>query len=444
MRSNTEVIRKKQETISVAPQAELPGLRDNADILFRSRRTVLALCTLFTLLVASWILLRPASYESQMTILVKNSRADVIMTPDGGTTPAMNEEHNEAQIDTEIQVLSSADLFRKVVEQCGLGGDTPASREQAVEKLQNKIKIFQLLKSSMIRVRYASSDPAMSARVLQSLADAYLEKHSRLRGSSGSLALFQQQADEYEKKLREAEDRLIAFQQRWGIVGGPEQKDLLIRKLVEQQSALREAQANSIDTQKRIQALRAQLAQTQKPNSREEAMDVNPVLQHIELELSHAQARGDGLSGRVSELRSQTREDRSELERLQGVLPGEKELLREIKVAEDNFMLYSRKREEARIGEVMGNQRISNVVIAEAPRVPLLAESRLTAGSLAALVLGNFMILLGSLILGYGRRTVYTPRELEAFTGLPVLATAAYRPKLNPAEVLLVRKGNAA
>ena len=124
----------------MAPQAELPDLRDNADILFRSRRTVLALCTLFTLLIASWIWLRPASYESQMTILVKNSRAD--------------EGSNAAQIDTEIQLLSSADLFRKVVEQCGLGGDTPASGEQAVEKLQNKTKVFQLLKSSMIRVRY--------------------------------------------------------------------------------------------------------------------------------------------------------------------------------------------------------------------------------------------------------------------------------------------------
>jgi len=436
MRSNTEVIRKKQETISVPPQAEVPGLRDNADILFRSRRAVLALCTLFTLLVAAWIWLRPTSYESQMTILVKSSRADET------ATQAMNEGINQAQIDTEIQVLSSADLFRKVVDQCGLGGDTPASGEKAVEKLQNKVKIFQLLKSSMIRVRYASSDPTMSARVLQSLADAYLEKHSQLRGSSGSLALFQQQADEYEKKLQEAENRLIAFQQRSGIVGAPEQKELLIRKVVEQQSALREAQANSIDTQKRIQALRRQLVNA--PNSREEAADVDPIRQNIELELSHAQAAGDGLNGRVSELRSQTQQYRSELERLEGVLPGEKELLREIKVAEDNFMFYSRKREEARIGEVMGSQKISNVVIAEAPRVPLLAESRLTAGSLAALVLGNFMILLGSLILGYARRTVYTPRELEAFSGLPVLATAAYRPNLNTAEVLLVRKGNAA
>jgi uncharacterized protein involved in exopolysaccharide biosynthesis len=375
-----------------------------------------------------------------------------------------------------------------------------------VEKLQKKVKIAPLLKSSMIRVRYASSDPKMSTRVLQSLADAYLEKHLQLHSNTGSLALFQQQADEYDKKLRDAENRLIAFQQHSGIVGAPEQKELLIRRVVDQQSALREAQANSIETQKRVQALREQLTgqsprittqtrkipnqysverlntliaelqnkrtdlltkfkpndrtirevdqqiadtraaleNAQKLNSYEEATDVNPLRQNIELELSHAQAAGDGLRARVSELRSQTQQYRAELEKLENIRPGEQELLREIKVAEDNFMLYSRKREEARIGEVMDNQKISNVAISEAPQVPSLAESRLTAGAAAALVLGNLVILLGSLILGYARRTVYTPRELEAFTGLPVLATAAYRPIASPAEILFARKGNAA
>jgi len=505
MRSNTEVIRaKKQEAVYLPRRSELPGLRDNADALFRSRRTVLALCALFTLVVTAWVWGRPASYESQMTILVKNSRPDMVITPDGIATPILNGEVNDGQLGTEIQLLSSTDLFRKVVDQCGLGGDTPASREKAVVKLQKKVRIAPLLKSSMIRVRYASSDPKMSARVLQSLADAYLERHLQLHSNTGSLALFQQQADEYEKKLRDAENRLLAFQKNSGTVGAPEQKELLIRKVVEQQSALREAQANSIDTQLRIKQLRSQLedqspritTQTrkipnqysverlntliaelqnkrtdlltkfkpsdrtikevdqqiadtraaldnaQKLNSYEVATDVNPLRQSIELELSHAEATGTGLLGRIGELRSQTQQYRSELEKLEGIRPGEQELLREIKVAEDNFLLYSRKREEARIGEVMDRQKISNVAIAEAPRVPELAEARLTAGSAAALVLGNLFILLAALILGHARRTVYTPKELEAFTGLPVLATAAYCP--DRAEVLLVRKGNAA
>src|SRR5277367_6323939 len=151
---------------------------------------------------------------------------------------------------------------------------------------------------------------------------------------------------------------------------------MLIRKVIDQQSALREAQANSIDTQKRISALRSQLTDesprittqtrkipnqysverlntliaelqnkrtdlltkfkptdrtirevdqqiadtraalenAQKLNSYEEATDVNPLRQNIELELSHAEAAGDGLRARVSELRSQTQQYRGELE----------------------------------------------------------------------------------------------------------------------------------
>lgn len=506
MRSNTEVIRtKKQDAICYPPPTELPGLRDSADALFRSQHTVMVLCLLFTLAVVAWVWGRPASYEAQMTILVKNSRPDMIVTPDGIATPILNGEVNDGQLGTEIQLLSSADLFRKVVDQCGLGGNTPASREKAVVKLQKKIRIAPLMKSSMIRVRYASPDPQLSARVLQSLADAYLERHLQLHSNIGSLALFQQQAEEYEKKLRDAENRLIEFQKHSGIVGAPEQKELLIRRVVDEQGALREAQANSIETQKRISDLRSQLTDqsprittqtrkipnqysverlntliaelqnkrtdlltkfkpndrtikevdqqiadtraalenAQKLNSYEVATDVNPLRQNIELELSHAEAAGTGLRGRIGELRSQTQQYRAELEKLGGILPGEQELLREIKVDEDNFLLYSRKREEARIGEAMDKQKISNVAIAEAPRVPELPEPRLTAASGAALVLGNALILLAALLLGHARRTVYTPRELESFTGLPVLATATYCPSIQ-SDVLLVRRGNAA
>jgi uncharacterized protein involved in exopolysaccharide biosynthesis len=507
MRSKTEVIRPKQqqEAICAPRRSELPGLRDNADALFRMRRTVAAVCGIFTLALAVWVWGRSASYEAQMTILVKNSRPDLIITPDGAATPILNGEVNDSQMGTEVQLLSSADLFRKVVDQCGLGGNTPASRDRAVEKLQKKVRIAPLMKSSMIRVRYASPDPQLSARVLQALADAYLERHLQLHSSTGSLALFEQQAGAYEKKLRDAEYRLIEFQKHSGIVGAPQQKEMLIRKVIDQQSALREAQANSIDTQKRISALRSQLTDesprittqtrklpnqysverlntliaelrnkrtdlltkfrpgdrmikeveqqiadtqaaldnAQKLNSYEVSTDVNPLRQNIQLELSHAEASGDGLRGRIDELRSQTQAYRSELEKLGGILPDEQELLREIKVAEDNFLLYSRKREEARIGEVMDQQKIGNVAVAEAPRVPALSEPRLTAGVGAAFLFGNLLILLAALILGHARRTVYTPWELEAFTGLPVLATASFCPS-GQSDILLHRKGNAA
>jgi uncharacterized protein involved in exopolysaccharide biosynthesis len=190
-----------------------------------------------------------------MTILVKNTRAEMIVTPDGNSTLAPQAAINDEQMGTEVQLLGSRELFQKVVDECKLADATAASRERAIERLQKKVSIAPLLKSSMIRVRYASPDPQMSARVLRTLADAYLERHLQLHSSAGSLAFFQTQADIYERKLRDAEARLLTFQKNAGVVGAPVQKDLLIRRLVEQQASLREAQASMNDAEQRIAAL---------------------------------------------------------------------------------------------------------------------------------------------------------------------------------------------
>ena len=92
-------------------------------------------------------------------------------------------------------------------------------------------------------------------------------------------------------------------------------------------------------------------------------------------------------------------------------------------------MLYSKKREEARIGDAMDQQKIANAALAEPPRVPALAQPKLNMTVGASFVLGNVLILLGGMVVGHWRRTVQTPWELETFAGTPVLATVAMYPK---------------
>ena len=46
------------------------------------------------------------------------------------------------------------------------------------------------------------------------------------------------------------------------------------------------------------------------------------------------------------------------------------DLVRNVKTSEDNYLLYMRKREEARISDALDSKRIVNVAIAEAATVP--------------------------------------------------------------------------
>jgi uncharacterized protein involved in exopolysaccharide biosynthesis len=61
------------------------------------------------------------------------------------------------------------------------------------------------------------------------------------------------------------------------------------------------------------------------------------------------------------------------------------DLVRDVKTAEDNYLLYLRKREEARISDALDSKRIVNVSIAEAATVPALPTLRL-----GWLVMGGF------------------------------------------------------
>jgi len=457
---------------------------------------ILGLCLLLTSGVALYVFLTPRTFEAEMTILVKNKRADLIVTPDG-TSTSVPQEISDSLMGTETQLLGSSELFGIAVDKCGLAGSTPAAREKAIGKLQKKVRIAPLMKSSMIRLRYESPDAKMSARVLQTLADAYFERHLQLHSNAGSFEFFQKQTEVYDQKLRDAEARLIDFQKVSGVVGAPVQKELLIHRLIEQQAALREAQASSSDTQQRVANLRAQLAQSaprittqarrlpnqysverlntliaelqnkrtellvkfrpedrmvklvdqqivdtqkaleraEKMNSTEDATDVNPVRQTVETELARAETAADGLRGRIGTLSQQTQQYRNELEKLGGILPDEQELLREIKVAEDNYLLYSRKREEARIGEAMDQQKFANVAVAEPPRVPVLPQARVSASLAAGLVLGILFVFITAAVIGQSRRTVYTPWELEALTGVPVLGTAPLERRADPVTV---------
>ncbi len=492
MRPREAVTRiRTDDALSVyrAPR-ELPSLRDAADTMFRQRRLILVLCFVLSTAVAAFVILSPRLYEAEMTILVKNIRAEVMLTPDESPSAIRQTEINDAQMGTEVQLLSSRELFAKVVDQLGLAGPTPADRERAIGKLQKKVSIAPVMKSSMIRVRYASTDPKLSARVLKTLGDAYLERHLQLHSSAGSFAFFQSQADVYEHKLADAQARLVDFQQKSGVVSGAEEKDLLLRRLVDIGASLRESQATWRDTQQRIGTLQTQLAgvaprittqqrripnqysverlntmlaelqnkrtelltkfkpgdrmiksvdqqiaetqqkkaEAERMNATEEATDVNPIRQTLETELARTQQTADGLRARIDTLTHQSGEYRSQLERLEGVAPSEQEILREIKVAEENYLLYSRKREEARISEAMDQQKIANIAISEPPHVPALPLPRVNMSVIAGYMAGVIVILLAAFVFGSLRRTIYTPWDLESFAMAPVLGTVANVP----------------
>src|SRR5438105_3091088 len=426
------------------------NLREGASALFR--RKFLVLFTFLAVVIGAVIvtLLLPNRYEARMKILVKNQRVDIAITPEattGTNTPTVENEVSENQINSEIELLTSKDLLTEVVTSTGLDKQeasllnrsmTDAVRvERAVNRLTKDLSINPVRKANVITISYASDSPQLSAAVLKKLGDLYLEKHLKLNHPVGATDFFKEKADEYEKQLKESEQKLTDFQQSNNLVVLSQQKELTLQKTAEAKAKMLEADAGLSEATNRIvrveqqlaaipkrvitqsrqlpnqysaerlntmmvelQNRRTQLLTKYRPDDRlvrevdeqirttrdalaraeqktsvEEATDLNPLRQTLETELSRGRLDQAGAKARRDTLAGQLHQYDASLKKLEGDTTKHDDLQREKKEAEDNYQLYAKKREEARIADELDRQKITNVSIAEAATVAQIPSS---------------------------------------------------------------------
>ena len=371
-------------------------------------------------------------------------------------------------------------------------GEEGKAVEEAVYKLEKELRISPVKKANIIEVSYTAQSPQTAALVLNQLAELYLEKHLKVHHPPGAFEFFKNQAEAHEQDLRLAENRFSNFQKQKDAIGINQQKELTLNRLAETKSKLKDLEGAIAETDKRIAALGTQLTQTDKrittqnrvvPNqysverlntmlvefrnrriqllakfqptdrvvvevneqilattealqkaskttSSEEATDVNPLRQTLESDLAKAKIDQAGRIALRKNLSEQAIEYQAQLTRLAGATAIHDDLARQVKQTEETYQLYAKKEEESRIGDALDKQKISNVSVAEAPIAPLTPNKN---ERLMVVILGLSIGLLFSFGSAFVsellRETFYSPRELEAFTGVQVLATIPLQTK---------------
>ena len=362
--------------------------------------------------------------------------------------------------------------------------------EKAIIKLEKELQASPVRKANIIEVSYSSKNPETAAAVLKTLSDAYLDKHLKLHRPPGAYEFFKNQADTHEQNLRDAETKLSQFQLDNQTIDIDKQKELIVTRLVDAEAKLKELDGTIDEGAKRIATLEKQIAGMAKrvttqsrtlpnqysaerlntmlvelrnrrvqlltkfqPEDRvvkevdeqiamttdalsratastavEEASDINPLRQTFEADLSRARVDQAGRLALRKSLSEQVGEYQYQIQKLEQATTVQGDLSRQVKKTEETYQLYAKKQEELRISEALDEQKISNVSIAEAPVVPRSPnnKNRITA-MLIALGLGLGLGLGGAFVAEVMRDTFHTPRELENFTDMPVLATVSDR-----------------
>jgi uncharacterized protein involved in exopolysaccharide biosynthesis len=181
-----------------------------------------------------------------------------------------------------------------------------------------------------------------------------------------------------------------------------------------------------VEVDEQIAQTKSALENARTSQLRQETTEENPTMRWLENEISRVRTEHSAESARSKALQGALARYRAEAQMLGAADLEQGDLLRAMKAAEDKYVLYQRKEEEARIADALDQTRISNVAIVQAattPFEPLPRRSLMWLG--IALIVACFVAIVFALVkdLVAASVRIRTPDELQsALADAPVLA----------------------
>jgi uncharacterized protein involved in exopolysaccharide biosynthesis len=362
------------------------------------------------------------------------------------------------------KVAVEAGLAKRVAG-TGRARDDQEAVALATTSLRHDLTVTPIKKTWLIDVTYQSDDQNLARHVLDTLVQLYLEKHLALHRPAGTYRFFSEQSERARQELEAAQERLAEFSRTNHVVSPGLERERVLQKLVDFDALRAQAAATEAETTRRLSAIttelshvpsermsqvrtidatlvmqdvksriltlemkraellqkftpeyrgireidgqlreaRAALTEARNTPVREETVADNPTRQWLDTELARTRTEKEAISARMQALSAAVGEYRVEAQTLDVRDAEQKDLARSLKAAEDKYLLYTQKREEARISDELDRTRIANVVIAQAPAVafepkrtpslaslPLLLGGALLLGLAFALIVDSF------------------------------------------------------
>ena len=367
-----------------------------------------------------------------------------------------------------------------------LAGDNDDRRlARAVRRVSKRLTVEPVHKAALINISYKSSDPEQAAGVLRTLASAYLERHHQVHRPSGEFNFFDQQVMQSRRSLEAVELQLMEFMRDRGVISAAQERDSALQKLSDADADNRRTQVAIAENWERIRTLQSKLSALPARTMTQIRNSDNPQLMErmkgrlLELELKRtelltqfeptyrlvqevdqeiAQAKAAIAAEEQAPIRDQTSDldpnhewANSELLKAQveqrvlaahgeagNLVQGhyrnlahalgnsaieQERLLHDLKSAEEKYLLYVNKREEARIGDALDQGGILNVAIAEQPTVPALPKLSGLSFALIGLVIAGAVSVGQAFVTDRLTPSFRTPDEIVALLGMPVLAS---------------------
>jgi polysaccharide chain length determinant protein (PEP-CTERM system associated) len=450
-----------------------PTLRDNLDVFLR-RWWLVAACVIIAGATAlGFSIASPPTYRAQTSVVVDRGGSTLGLVPD------ITGISQQSFVDTLAEIVKSRAVLTRAVRLLGVA---PFEQEEALGRLRGGLKVQRTRNTDLILIQAEGPTPEAAAVNTNAIGRAFIDWHLEARRSQARAGreFIEERLATLTGELRAAEDALTRFKVAGGQVSLSEQTTLVLEKLADFEAQRRAAEAERQGVEASLRRVRTELARQAPTVSSSFLQGEDPVatqlradLAKLEVELvglrkqftdRHPQviatkARIEEVKGRLRQQAAQTllsrqitlnplhqnlaaqviklEVDRQALQARESALaaaagayaedlktlpPKEVELARltrDVKVAEETYLLLSQKLQEARIAEasIVGNLQIVDRAVP--PATPV--RPRPVRNTLFGTLLG-FMVGVGAAYLLEALDTTFkTPEEAAHALGLPLL-----------------------
>lgn len=271
-------------------------------------------------------------YAAKAKVMIVSDRADATIQATEAESLALIK-LNESIVNSEVHVLRSFDLMKRVATQLEVaraGGDIVGIANAATadidinrraKRIANRLKVTPIRNSNVIEIHFESGDENQATMIVDRVVDEYLGYTAEVHGERGALAHFYiEQAKMAERRLRDAENDLSDFAYRQGVVAPAAELTATVAGFHKVKEELRARTASIVATEARLQAIREQLAEQPSVIKRSQHVEVSPIVRQMRAHLLEREIDRLTLLRKYTETHRHVRDNALEISELQSQL----------------------------------------------------------------------------------------------------------------------------
>lgn len=475
---------------------EGPDLRAFYRTMQKRRWTILTtVLVIFTLVLIATVKQSPV-YRARTMIEIRQENPNIVTVRDLFQIESTSDNY----LETQYRVLQSDRLAREVIERLDLDrmeefrptkrtwpwqaksvtaadgspqrAIAPADEQAVLQRFKEPLRIEPIRHSRLVEVLFDSSDPELAAKIVNALAQSYIEENlqSHWEASQKASEWLSQQLEALKIKLQKSEDDLQQYAQSNGLLfletGKGETENIVDQRLRQLQGELTQAQAERYQKESLYRLL-----ETGDYGSLPGVFD-NKVTQEFTGKLADLERRQAELASNFNPSYPKMKEIQNQIDRIQKLLKSEREqaaghikneylaagrreslvrqafeeqqkqanvvaqqsiqyqiLKREVDTNKELYEGLLQRMKEAGVSAGLKENNIRIIDAAATPRSPI--KPRIPLNLSLALVVGTTLGVGLAFLLERLDNTLKTPDDIEQFVKVPALAMIPSQESLN-------------